>query len=125
LSTEQAEFSCLFESDARDARIRVALVGRKDLNRWLNGRDHDEMSSTPTGATGRLQVAAYDPETYVIIENRGLRPANVHLRVYLDEPPVQYLSRARRLAVVAISFGVFCAIVSFSARKLLKAVRNT
>ena len=70
-----------------------------------------------------LRVAAHDPETYVVIENLGLRPAGVHLRVFLEEPPVRYLSRGRQLAVLAISFGVFFAIVSLSARKLLKAVR--
>jgi hypothetical protein len=43
--------------------------------------------------------------------------------VFLDETAVRYLSRGRRLTVVAISFGVFFAIVSLSARKLLKAVR--
>ena len=124
LSAEPALLSCQFESERPDTRVRVALVSRRELDAWLSGRDHDEIGSTPAGPSGMLRVAAHDPETYVVIENLGPRPARVHLRVLLDEPPVRYLSRGRRLAVVAISFGIFFAIVSLSARKLLKAVRT-
>jgi hypothetical protein len=123
LSSEPALLSCQFESERPDTRVRVALVSRRELDKWLRGRDHDEIGSTPPGPGGMLRVAAHDPETYVVIENLGLRPAGVHLRVFLEEPPVRYLSRGRQLAVLAISFGVFFAIVSLSARKLLKAVR--
>jgi hypothetical protein len=123
LNAEPALLSCLFESERPDTRVRVALVSHMELEAWLGGRDHDEMGSTPVGPSGMLRVAAHDPETYAVIENLGPRPASVHLRVFLDEPPVRYLSRGRQLAVVAISFGVFFAIVSLSARKLLKAVK--
>jgi hypothetical protein len=123
LSTEPALLSCQFESERPDTRVRVALVSRRELDAWLSGRDHDEIGSTPVGPSGMLEVAAHDPETYVVIENLGPRPASVHLRVFLDEAAVRYLSRGRRLAVVAISIGVFFAIVSLSARKLLKAIK--
>ena len=124
LSAEPALLSCQFESERPGTRVRVALVSRRELDAWLSGRDHDEIGSTPVGASGMLQVAAHDPETFVVIENLGPRPASVHLRVFLDEPPVRYLSRGRQLTVVAISFGVFLAIVSLSARKLLRAVKQ-
>jgi hypothetical protein len=124
LSVEPALLSCQFESARRDTRVRVALVSRRELNAWLGGRDHDEMGSTPVGPNGMLRVAAHDAETYVVIENRGSRPASVHLRVFLEEAPVRHLSRGRQLTVVAISFGVFFAIVSLSARKLLRAVKT-
>ena len=124
LSAGPALLSCYFESGRPDTRVRVALVSRGELDAWLSDRDHDEIGSTPVGPSGMLRVAAHDPETYVVIENLGPRPASVHLRVFLDEAAVRYLSRGRRLAVVAISFGVFFAIVSLSARKLLKAVRT-
>ena len=106
LSAEPALLSCQFESERPDTRVRVALVSRRELDAWLSGRDHDEIGSTPVGPRGVLQVAAHDPETYVVIENLGPRPASVHLRVFLDETAVRYLSRGRRLTVVAISFGV-------------------
>jgi len=123
LSAEPALLRCVFESERPDTRVRVALVSRKELDAWLSGRDHDEIGSTAAGPRGTLRAVAHDPDAYVVIENLGPRPASVHLRIFLDEPPVRYLSRGRQLAVVTISFGVFFAIVSLSARKLLKAAK--
>jgi hypothetical protein len=53
----------------------------------------------------------------------------VHLRVSLDfsgraGETIQYLSPQRRLTVILISFAVFFGIVTWSARKLLAAVKN-
>jgi len=123
LNAEPAVLICQFDSLRPDTRVRVALVSRGELDAWLSGRDHDEIGSTPAAPSGILRVAAHDPQTYVVIENRGARPASVHLRVFLDEAQVRYLSPGRRAAVVAISLAVFFAIVSFSARKLWNAVR--
>lgn len=123
LNAEPALLSCQFVSERPDTRVRVSLISRAELDAWLSGRDHDELGSTPVGPSGMLRVAAHDPGTYVVIENRGPRAASVHLRVFLDEPSVRYLARGRQVTVVAISFGVFFAIVSLSARKLLKAVK--
>jgi hypothetical protein len=69
-------------------------------------------------------MPVHDPDTYVVIENQAARAARVRLRVYLEQPQVRYLSRGRQLAVIAISFGVFFAIVSLSARRLWKAIRR-
>jgi hypothetical protein len=69
-------------------------------------------------------MPVHDLDTYVAIENRAPRPVRVRLRVFLEQPQVRYLSRGRQLAVIVISFGVFFAIVSLSARKLLKAIRS-
>jgi len=65
----------------------------------------------------------------VVIENRGASRANVRLRVSLDfseqgRPQARYLSPERRWAVIAISASVFLAIVAYSARKLLGAMRS-
>jgi hypothetical protein len=123
LTAEPALLVCQFDSERADARVRVALVSRRELNAWLSGHDHEELGSTPVGPSGVMRVAAHDPETYVVIDNRGARPAAVHLRVFLDAASVRYLSRSRRLVVVVISFAVFFGIASFSARKLLKAAK--
>jgi len=69
-------------------------------------------------------------EYAVVIANRGLQaPVRVHLRVWLDfsqrsAQGVGHLSRERRLALILISFAVFFAIVTWSARKLLQATRR-
>jgi hypothetical protein len=124
VTLQPAMVDCLFQSDRTDARVRLVLLSRADLNAWRVGRDHDEIAGTPAGPSGTLRMSIHDPDTYVAIENRAPRPVQVRLRVFLEEPDVRYLSRGRQLAVIVVSFGVFFAIVSLSARKLLKAARK-
>jgi len=123
LVEQPAMVVCEFQS-RRDSHVRLVLVERNDLDAWLAGREHEELAATPIGARGSLRLAITEPDTYVVIDNRGARPAAVQLGVFLEQPQVHYLSRGRRLAVVAISFGIFFAVGSFSAVKLLKAVRS-
>jgi hypothetical protein len=123
LNGEPAVLGCQFDSTP-GARVRVVLVSRTELAAWVAGRDHEEIGATAPGSRGTLQIPVHEPDAYVVIDNRGARPANVRLRVFLEEPPVRHLSRQRQLAVIAISFAVFFAIVSLSARKLLQAARR-
>ena len=66
----------------------------------------------------------------VVIDNRlGGLEAAAHLRVSLDfggrpGPEVTRLSPGRQLTVIAITFAVFFAIVSYSARRLLQGIRR-
>lgn len=124
LNDQPAVLGCQFESDVPGARVRVALLTHSELAAWLAGRDHEEIAATSAGPRGALQIAVHEPDAYVVIDNQGPQPANVHLRVFLDEPQVRRLSRQRKLAVILISFGVFFAIVVLSGRKFLRAVRR-
>lgn len=124
VTREPALVDCVFESNRADAQVRVVLLRGADLDQWRRGRDHEELATTPVGPRGILRLPAHDPDTYVAIENRGSRPARVRLRVYLEQPNVRYLSRGRQVTVVLISLAVFFGIVSFSARKLLRAIRG-
>jgi len=124
LTPQPAMVDCAFQSDLPDAQVRLVLLDPADLSAWRMGRDHGEVAATPAAPRGTLRAVVQDPETYVAIENSGPRAARVRLRVFLEQPRVRYLSRGRQLAVIVISFGVFSAIVSFSARRLLKAVRK-
>jgi hypothetical protein len=114
---------CDFKSPP-NSRLRVVLVGREGWHAWLAGQSHDETASTVVGSQGRLSQYVREPDTSIVIQNLGDQPAKVHLRVFLEQPRVRYLSRSRQLAVIVISFGVFFAIVSLSARKLLKSIRK-
>jgi hypothetical protein len=105
VTDDPAIVDCLFQANRPDA--------------WRLGRDHDEAAATPVGPRGLLRITVHDPGTYLAIENRGRQPAGVRLRVYLEQPNVRYLSNSRRLAVILISFSVFFAIATFSARRLL------
>ena len=124
LIQQPAMLDCLFQSDRPDAQVRLVLLSHADLNAWRMGRDHDEIATTPVGPRGALRMSVHDVDTYVAIENRTGRPVRVRLRVVLVEPQVRYLSRSRQLTVIVVSFGVFFAIVSLSARKLLHAIRK-
>jgi hypothetical protein len=124
LTQQPAMLDCVFQSNRPDAQVRVVLLSHADLNAWRLGRDHEEIAATPAGPRGALRTSVHDVDTYVAIENRAPQPVRVRLRVSLEQPRVRYLSRSRQLAVIVISFGVFFAIVSFSARKLLKAIRK-
>ena len=122
VTQEPGYVECVFEADEPDTRIRVVLLSREDLNAWGAGREHEEIGATAAGPRGALRVMVHDPDTYVAIENRGSRPVHVRLRAFLDRPNVRYLSKDRKLVVILISFGVFFAIVTVSARKLLKSI---
>lgn len=124
VTREPAMVDCVFQAARPDARVRLALLGAADLAAWRIGRDHDEIAATPLASHGALRVSIHDPDTYVVIENRSSQPVRVRLRVFLEQPHVRTLSRGRQLAVILISFGVFFAIVSLSARKLLKTVHR-
>jgi len=124
VTREPALVDCAFQADTPDAQVRLVLLTQEDLNAWRRGRDHDEIGSTPVGPRGVLRMPLHDPDAYIVIENRGPRAAAVRLRVFLEQPNVRYLPRSRRLAVILISFTVFFAIVTFSARRLLKAIRR-
>jgi len=122
LTQQAAIVDCFFQSSRPDARVKLVLLSGSDLNLWRLGRDHEEIAATPVGPRGALRLTVHDLDTYVAIENRAPQPVQVRLRVFLEQPRVSYLSRGRQLAVIVISFGVFFAIVSFSARKILKSI---
>jgi hypothetical protein len=124
VTQEPAQVDCNFQSDRPDAKVRVVLLSHADLNAWRDGRDHDETATTAVGSRGMLRIPVHDVDSYLAIENRGTRPVRVRLRVFLEQPQVRYLSRGRQLAVILISFSVFFAIVSLSARRILNGIRR-
>jgi hypothetical protein len=124
VTQEPAMVDCVFQAERPDAQVRLVLLTQADLSAWRVGRDHEEIAATPAGPRGALRTPVHDRDTYVAIENRAARSVRVRLRVFLEQQQVRYLSRGRQLAVIVISFGVFFAIVSLSARKLLRAIRN-
>jgi hypothetical protein len=123
VNVEPALVSCDFSSGPR-ARVSVALLSRSDLDARRAGRDYEEIAASPAGPRGMLRVAVHEPDAYLVIQNHAAESATVHLRVFLEEPQVRYLSRRRQLAVIVISFALFFAIVTLSARKLLKAIKK-
>jgi len=112
-----------------DGLVRVVLVNQDGLDAVKQG-DRDPLREGRFETQGTFSRLISVPDEYaVVIENRGPSRANVRLRVSLDfseqgRPQARYLSPERRWAVIAISASVFLAIVAYSARKLLGAMRN-
>lgn len=111
-----------------DGAVRGALVNQEGLDDLKKG-DRDPLGSGAFDRQGSYSRLIRVPDEYaVVIENGGHSRAGVRLRVSLDfseqgRPQARYLSPQRRWAVIVISASVFLAIVLFSARKLLGAMR--
>lgn len=120
---------CDFGVISGSGEVRVALVNADGLDDWKQGSRDAASAGKPARQGGFSRVVSVPDEYAVIVENGGRGQASVRLRVSLDfsgrgQPQARYLSPQRRLAVIAISATVFFAIVSYSAKKLLGAIRN-
>jgi hypothetical protein len=122
-----ATVECNFHVISGAGAVRVALVNADGLDDWKQG---DRSAAGGPAQQGGFSRTVSVPDEYaVIIENSGRGDTSVRLRVSLDssgrgQPPAKYLSPQRRLVVIAISATVFFAIVSYSAKKLLGAMRG-
>jgi hypothetical protein len=123
--------NCEFEVSTPGARVRAALLSHADLEPLRDEQAHGFLTATPPESAGRFQYRLDRAGDYaVVVDNRGAKtPVRVHLRVSLDfaggpVPGVGTLPPQRRLAVILISFAVFFGIVTWSAKKLLRAIRG-
>jgi len=118
-----------FETEGRTDRVRVALMRRDDMEKLRAGLPHGVVEVSQELAAGSLTYPVQAPDQYVVvIENPASKPASVRVQVWLDfgspRSTVTQLSPRRQFTVIAISFAVFFAIVTFSARRLLRVVRR-
>jgi hypothetical protein len=124
--------SASYRVAVRGAAMRLALMRREDLERLRNEQPHGVLAATVFGLSGNLRYRARSPGDYVVlVDNRGqqARGGAVQLRVWLDfggghAPEVTQISPRRQLVVIALSFAVFFGIVTYSARRLLAAVKR-
>jgi hypothetical protein len=106
--------------------VRLVLMRGEDINEMPYGR----LVQTEFARAGKLDHYLGDLGEYgLVVENRDSRaPAQVHLNVSLDfgsrATGVGTLSPRRQLSVIIISFAVFFGIVTWSAHRLLRAVRG-
>jgi hypothetical protein len=110
--------------------VRMSMMRRHELKRSHEGRSRGVIVATESGSKGRLDFRVRSPGDYVVVvENMdGDQAAALRLRVSLEfggpnSPSVSYLAPRRKLAVIVISFAVFFGIVTWSARRLLSAIR--
>jgi hypothetical protein len=123
--------TCHYQVLSKDAQVRVALLSRADVERLRADQPHGFVAATRPAGSGTMAYHLQRAGEYaVVVDNRGRQtPVRVHLQVALDfsgspEQGVCTLSSGRRLAVILISFAVFFGIVTWSARKLLRAAKQ-
>jgi hypothetical protein len=126
LRQKPALISARYQVHGDSTEVRLKLIRRADLEK---GQDARALSATNFKPGGHLLYQVMTPDDYVIVvENHGETPAEVLLRIGLDfsraGPRVTRLSPLRQFTVIAISFAVFFGIVTWSARRLLRAVRR-
>jgi hypothetical protein len=130
LKQQPAMVSATFQVTAGAGQARIAVMRGQDLERLRAGQPHGVLAVTPLASTGNLSYYVHVPDDYaIVVDNHAAKPSTVHLRVSLDfggspGPAVTRLSSRRQVAVILISFGVFFGIVSFSARRLWRAVKR-
>ena len=106
--------------------VRMALLEKSQIERWVAGRRHSPVSMTPAGFRNALHEFNIKAGDYAIaIENPDpTLPADVHLLVSLYVPGARELPRKRQLAVIAISFSAFFGLVTLSAARLWRATKT-
>jgi hypothetical protein len=125
-----AEVDCSFQVLAGSATVHVELMPTSEFRLFERGRDHDSMTRTPDGRRGEFRQMIADPGRYavVVVNDKNAPPATVVLRVETNMNPAgsiaRTLSPARRLTVIVISMAVFLALVAWSSRRLLRAIRH-
>ena len=133
IGLKQSTATLSADYDTRDAssHVRLALMERPDLELMRAGRAHGLLAVTAPGTSGRLRYRVRRGGDYVIVaDNRRDRvhAAAVHLHVWADfarfAPTVTELPPRRQFTVIVISFACFFAVVTYSARRLLSAVKR-
>ena len=132
LRQQPALVSASFDVAGGAGAVRLGLMTRADLEHFRNDLAHGVLALTPTGHGGQLSYRVREPADYVlVVDNRAdtTHAAAVHLRVALDfgqsaEPVIQQITPQRQLTVIVISFLFFFAVVTYSARKLLRLAKK-
>ena len=116
-----------YTTGAGSKDVRLELVRREDVEGFPDRMSGGIIAGgSQETSSGHLHYQTpLSGEFALIIDNRaGAQPASVHLRVALDFAEVSGLTPARRLLVVVISFAVFFGIVTYSARRILRAIKQ-
>lgn len=107
---------------------RLAMLLHEDTERLFKDAPHGVLAATTRGGAGGFVFRVQHPDDYdIVVDNRdGKRDVTVRVRVSLDfgasGPDAVTVSRTRQLTVVALSFMFFFAVVTYSARRILRAI---
>jgi hypothetical protein len=122
-----------FRVESGSETVRLALMTRAALESLRAELPHGLLAVTPVGKSGALAFRVHQPGDYVlVVDNRASRaqPAAVRLRVALDfalpsGPEITRITPRRQVTVIVLAFAFFFGVVTFSARKLLRAAKRS
>jgi len=133
LRQQPAVVKASYVVEAGSGSVRLMLVTRDEYDHTRDNLaqlpDDARLASTPRGRSGEFTVRVRQRDSYVILlDNHAdkANPATVRMRVSLifNRPTVTQLPPGKQFTVVAVSVAAFFAMVTWSARKLLKAARG-
>jgi hypothetical protein len=127
-----AEIDCHFEVLQGNPSVHVELLPMSEFRLFNRGRDYAKLVATPEGRTGDFRRVIDVSGQYAVMVANGSNapPATVLLQVRTTVNPdskdtARTLSPERRLTVILISFSVFFVTVTWSSRKLIRAMRSS
>jgi hypothetical protein len=132
LRQNPARVDATFDVQFGSPTVRLALMTRADFERLRDGLPHGLFAVTEAGKSGSLHFRVRQPGDYALVaDNRAHkeRPTAVHLRISLDfaapsGPDVTRLDPRRQFTVIVLAFAFFFGVVTWSARKLLRAAKK-
>lgn len=126
-----AEVDCHFEVVNGDGSVHAELLPMSEFRLFDRGEYHATLASTPNERSGDFRRIIDTPGKYavIVVNGDGASPVSVSLQVRTDVNPdsrdiARTLPPGRRLTVILISFAFFFATVTWSGRKLRRAMRN-
>lgn len=125
-----SQVDCHFEVLSGGPSVHVELLPLSEFRQFDRGQDHETLVTTPDGRNGDFRRIIDVSGQYAVVVVNGKRapPATVSLEVRTSVNPrardtARTLPPRRRLTVILISFAFFFVTVTWSARKLLRAMR--
>ena len=121
-----------FNVQSGSETVRLALMTRAALEDLRAELPHGLLAVTAPGKSGAFHFRVRQPGDYVlVVDNRTARARAAAVRVHVAlefagpaGPLVTYLSPRRQVTVIVLAFAFFFGVVTWSARKLLRAARR-
>lgn len=127
-----SQVDCHFEVLSGNPSVHVELLPLSEFRQFDRGEEHETLVVTPNGRNGdfRRIIDVSGQYAVVVVNEKRAPPATVSLEVRTsvnpgDHDTARTVSPQRRLTVIVISFVFFFATVTWSARKLLRAMRRS
>jgi hypothetical protein len=131
LRQRAATVEASMEVQSGSRQVRLALMTHADAERLSDDLPHGVLAATPAGGSGSIRFRVRRPDEYVIVVDNRAGPQNttVRIRASLDYSPppgpdVTTASPQRQLTVMVLSFAFFFGVVTFAARRILRAIRS-